>query len=70
MRTAPKIAPLHLSRDIYGIWDERNKLIGTGTKEVCEVLLYLITQHDNAPSIPKLPELPPRQMNVKSAISI
>ena len=68
MTTAPRIAPLSLPRDIYGLWDERNRLIGTGTKEVCEVLLYLITLSDN--SFPKLPEMTPRQMNVKAAISI
>lgn len=69
MNVEPRIGPLNAKGDIYGIWDERGRLIGTGTAEVCEVLLYLITR-----SIANLsrvrPEVAPRQLNVKAAISI
>ena len=70
MKTTPKIAPLNVPRDIYGLWDERGLLIGTGTREVCEVLLYLITQAMENAGEMKPPEVVTRQMNVRAAISI
>ena len=70
MKKTPKIAPLNIQRDIYGLWDERGILIGTGTREVCEVLLYLITQPMENAGKMKPPEVVHPQMNVRAAISI
>jgi hypothetical protein len=66
------VVPLSSSRDIYLVVDERNKPLGTGTKEVCEFLAELIVR----PYDPLLFERrrPPvrsvTQSNVRSAIRI
>jgi hypothetical protein len=44
MYTAPIILPLDLNGKIYALQDEKGNTIGTGTREVCEVLLYMITK--------------------------
>ncbi len=43
MYTKPMIFPLDLSGTIYAIEDENGRTIGTGSREVCELLLHLIT---------------------------
>ncbi|HJX93895.1 MAG TPA: hypothetical protein VJ372_25590 [Pyrinomonadaceae bacterium] len=40
----PRIMPLDVHGRIYAIQDEKGNTIGTGTREVCEVLLYIITR--------------------------
>jgi hypothetical protein len=67
MNTEPMICPLDSEGRIYALLDERSQLIGTGTKEVCEVLLYMITKPAAALTIPTYV---PRRLNVRSAISI
>lgn len=44
MYTKPMILPLDLEGKIYSLQDEKGNTIGTGTREVCEVLLYIITK--------------------------
>ncbi len=44
MYTKPMILPLDLEGKIYALQDEKGNTIGTGTREVCEVLMYIITQ--------------------------
>lgn len=44
MNTKPIILPLDSERTIYALLDERGEMIGTGTREVCEVLLYIINK--------------------------
>ncbi|HUE81340.1 MAG TPA: hypothetical protein VMM84_04430 [Pyrinomonadaceae bacterium] len=44
MYTKPKIFPLDPSGTIYAVEDENGRSVGTGSREVCEVLLYLITK--------------------------
>jgi hypothetical protein len=63
------VVPLSSSRNIYLVVDERNKLLGTGTKEVCEFLAELILR----PYDPLRFERPPVKSatgNVRSAIRI
>jgi len=38
------ILPLDLEGKIYSLQDEQGNTIGTGTREVCEVLMYIITK--------------------------
>ena len=38
------ILPLDADGNIYAIQDEKGNVIGTGTREVCEILMYLITK--------------------------
>lgn len=44
MCPVPMIFPIDVDGKIYAIQDEKGNTIGTGTREVCEVLLYIITQ--------------------------
>jgi hypothetical protein len=67
----PKIVPLHIEENIYCLHDERGNTIGTGTREVCEVLLYLITK----PAMPlvyggRTVAIPSSNPNVRAALKI
>lgn len=44
MYTKPIILPLDLEGKIYSIQDEKGNTIGTGTREVCEVLMYIVSK--------------------------
>lgn len=44
MYTKPMILPLDVEGKIYSLQDEKGNTIGTGTREVCEVLMYIITK--------------------------
>jgi hypothetical protein len=44
MYAKPMILPLDANGQIYALQDEKGNTIGTGTREVCEVLLYIITK--------------------------
>lgn len=72
MHAKPRIVPLDIQKNIYSLRDERGNTIGTGTGEVCEVLLYLITK----PATPlvyagRTVTIPPRpNPNVRAAITI
>ena len=44
MYGTPTIFPLDPNGQIYALQDEKGNTIGTGTREVCEVLLYIITK--------------------------
>ncbi len=64
----PRILPLDAQADIYALQDERGNIIGTGTRDVCEVLLFLITQPASWSDRINAPV--PRRPNVRSAIVI
>jgi len=67
MYEEPMIFPLDGNGLIYALQDEKGKTIGTGTREVCEVLLYMITK----PTSPIISERVPQQRsNVRAAIGI
>jgi len=42
MYTQPMILPLDGSGRIYVLQDEKGQVVGTGSREVCETLMYLI----------------------------
>ena len=70
MYAEPMILPLDLNGRIYAIQDEKGNTIGTGTREVCEVLLYIITK-PASPSVSGRISLPvPQRPNVRAAIAI
>jgi len=70
MYAEPMISPLDLNGRIYAIQDEKGNTIGTGTREVCEVLLYIITK-PASPSVSGRINLPvPQRPNVRAAIAI
>jgi hypothetical protein len=63
----PKIYPLDENGLIYALQDEKGNTIGTGTREVCEVLLYIITK----PAMQSVSgRMNPQRPNVRSAIAV
>ena len=70
MYAKPMILPLDGNGQIYALQDEKGNTIGTGTREVCEVLLYIITK-PASPSISGNINAPvPQRPNVRAAIAI
>ena len=66
----PTILPLDPNGQIYAIQDEKGNTIGTGTREVCEVLLYIITKPASASISGKINVSAPQRGNVRAAIPI
>ena len=66
----PMILPLDNNGLIYAIQDEKGNTIGTGTREVCEVLLYIITKPASASISGKINVPGPQRPNVRAAIGI
>lgn len=68
MYAEPMIFPLDVKGLIYAIQDEKGNTIGTGTREVCEVLLYMITKP--ASPISERLSVPQQRSNIRAAIGI
>jgi hypothetical protein len=66
----PTILPLDSNGQIYALQDEKGNTIGTGTREVCEVLLYIITKPASASISGKINVSAPQRGNVRAAIPI
>ena len=66
MHAEPRIFPLDENGRIYALQDEKGNTIGTGTREVCEVLLYIITK----PASQGVSRINPQRPNVRSAIAV
>jgi hypothetical protein len=69
MYAEPMILPLDPNGRIYALQDEKGNTIGTGTREVCEVLLYIITK-PTSQSIPGKNKTSAQRPNVRAAIAI
>ena len=67
MHAEPKIFPLDANGLIYALQDEKGNTIGTGTREVCEVLLYIITKPASQSVSGRIN---PQRPNVRSAIAV
>lgn len=70
MYAKPMILPLDGNGQIYALQDEKGNMIGTGTREVCEVLLYIITKPSSASISGKTNGPVPQRPNVRAAIAI
>ncbi len=68
MYAEPMIFPLDVNGRIYALQDEKGNTIGTGTREVCEVLLYMITKPASA--ISERVTVPQQRSNIRAAIGI
>ena len=68
MNAKPRIRPLDVSSNIYALQDEDGNTIGTGTREVCEMLLFLITQCESHSEKIIIPIQ--GRANVRSAITV
>jgi len=69
MHVEPTILPLDANGRIYALQDEKGNTIGTGTREVCEVLLYIITKPASQSISGKIGPASQRA-NVRAAIAI
>lgn len=69
MYAEPTILPLDALGRIYALQDEKGNTIGTGSREVCEVLLYIITK-PASPSSSGRVNVPRQRSNVRAAICI
>jgi hypothetical protein len=67
MYTTPMILPLESSGRIYVLQDEKGQVVGTGSREVCETLMYLIGT-GLAPVADQAQNL--NRSNVRAAITI
>ena len=64
------ILPLDANGEIYAIQDEKGSIIGTGTREVCEILLYIISKPASDTISGRINAPVERRAHVRSAISI
>lgn len=64
------IFPLDGDGKIYAIQDEKGKIIGTGTREVCEMLLYIITTGLSVADPNRVESKSATKANIRSAISM
>jgi hypothetical protein len=64
------ILPLDINGRIYALQDEKGNTIGTGTREVCEVLLYIITKPASPSVSGRINVAIPQRPNVRAAIAI
>jgi hypothetical protein len=67
MYTRPMILPLDSTGRIYVLEDEKGQVVGTGSREVCETLMYIIGA-GLSPSTE--PGQPLSRSNVRAAITI
>ena len=67
MYTRPIILPLDPTGRIYILEDEKGQVVGTGSREVCETLLYLMGA-GLAPASDQTPNI--SRSNVRAAITI
>ena len=70
MYAEPMILPLDVNGKIYALQDEKGNTIGTGTREVCEVLLYIITKPASASVSGRINAPVPHRPNLRAAIAI
>ena len=75
MYSNPNILPLDPEGIIYALRDELGKTIGTGTREVCELLLHVINKQAADPRPEDEPgrietERSKPSQNVRSAMAI
>jgi len=66
----PMILPLDPNGQIYAIQDGKGNTIGTGTREVCEVLLYIITKPASQSISGNINVPGTKRPNVRAAIPI
>jgi hypothetical protein len=70
MYDQPMILPLDANGQIYALQDEKGNTIGTGTREVCEVLLYIITKPAAQSISGRVNVTAAQRPNVRAAIAI
>ena len=67
MYTRPMILPLESTGRIYVLQDEKGQVVGTGSREVCETLMYIIGAGLSSATDPTQPI---GHGNIRAAITI
>ena len=70
MYTIPMMFPLDLHGKIYVLQDENGNTIGTGTRQVVETLLYIISKPLTSSVSGSTEMLVSQKSNVRAAITI
>ena len=71
MHSKPRILPLDLQGEIYALQDVQGNTIGTGTREVCEVLMYMINKASSGANSSRNGRASEgRKLNVRDLITI
>jgi len=70
MYTQPLILPLNVEGTIYALHDEKGAIMGTGNREVCEVLVHIINNQASAWEVREAPRRTLPRSNVRAAIVI
>jgi hypothetical protein len=70
MYTTPMMFPLDLEGKLHSIQDEHGNTIGTGTREVCEVLMHLINKGRSGVIDSSSLHMALQRPNVRSAVAI
>jgi len=69
MYTEPIILPLDRDETIFALQDQNGRIIGAGSREVCELLAHIINeQASNREARESKPKVPHR--NIRAAIVI
>jgi hypothetical protein len=69
------ILPLNIEGTIYILKDDQGRTIGSGTRDVCEVLLHMLQQELTRPSAEEMLDRAYREnrkphVNIRSAMKI
>ena len=67
MYSSPIILPLDWTGRIYVLEDEKGQVVGTGSREVCETLMYMMSA-GLSPAVENAPAN--TRSNVRAAITI
>ena len=70
MYNEPIILPLNVDGTIYALQDEEGAIIGTGTREVCEVLVHIMNNQASSAQYREAPKKVLPRSNVRAAIVI
>lgn len=70
MQGEPMISPLDVDGKLYALQDEKGNTIGTGTREVCEILLYIMAKPASASVSGRINAPVQHRANVRAAIAI
>ena len=70
MYTQPIILPLNIDGTIFALHDREGRIIGTGTREVCEVLVHIMNSQASARVVNDTTRKTAPRSNVRAAIVI
>jgi hypothetical protein len=70
MFTEPLILPLNVDGTIYALKDEKGKIFGTGTREVCETLVLIFNNQTPRLLVNQLTKTTLPRGNIRAAIVI